>query len=242
MRLPGIMRKMPEAVRIIPVLDVQGGVAVHAIAGNRQDYRPLASRWSESADPAAVAKAMRQRCGFKELYLADLDAILGQRPSPGLYAELQSLGFELWLDAGIRTAENALGFQEIAHLVVGLETIASPEQLARIVHHLGPERMAFSLDMKNGRPMRAWGDSPIEVGNQAISAGVRKLVVLDLARVGVSSGLGTEPLLKELSRQHPEIELIAGGGVRGREDLERLAECGASAALVGTALHNGSLP
>src|SRR5262245_39342414 len=124
MRLRVIMGKMPEAVRIIPVLDLLGGVAVHAIAGNRQDYRPLASHWCESADPVAVAKAMRQRCGFEEIYLADLDAILGRPPNAGLYRELQSLGFRLWLDAGIRTAEDALRFQGVTYLVVGLETIA----------------------------------------------------------------------------------------------------------------------
>ena len=37
----------------------------------------------------------------------------------------------------------------------------------------------------------------------------------------------------------PEIELLAGGGVRGRADLERLAAAGCDAALLATALHDG---
>jgi phosphoribosylformimino-5-aminoimidazole carboxamide ribotide isomerase len=252
---------------------------VHAVAGNREHYRPLVSRWHQSAEPVAVANAMRQQFGFEELYLADLDAILGRPSNLALYAELQALGFRLWVDAGIRTAEDAVRLADSLQsdganalqsnqssgvnetplsacndlaapgnvesggvLVVGLETIADATELARIVRHLGPELVAFSLDLKNGRPLGSWSGSPIDIANEAITAGVRRLIVLDLARVGVGNGLGTEQLLTELSSQHSGVELIAGGGVRGRADLERLRECGASAVLVGTALHNGNLP
>jgi uncharacterized protein related to proFAR isomerase len=35
------------------------------------------------------------------------------------------------------------------------------------------------------------------------------------------------------------VELVAGGGVRDRADLDALADAGADAALVATALHEG---
>ncbi|MBK5186938.1 MAG: hypothetical protein JJD97_01770 [Gemmatimonadaceae bacterium] len=37
------------------------------------------------------------------------------------------------------------------------------------------------------------------------------------------------------------MDLIAGGGVRHREDLDRLAAAGATGALVATAVHRGAI-
>ncbi len=322
---------MELPIRIIPVLDVLHGITVRGVAGNRAEYRPLVSRWCESADPIAVAEAIRRNFGFVTLYLADLDAILGKPPAQSLYARLHSLGFQLWVDAGIRTAEDALRLVEantgasssivktshrsplspacndftipknlegagegmggfcvprtpltpaplpppatvfreakvaegggrgesptavamtpasknltrtIAVLVLGLETIANASELVRIVRDLGSERVAFSIDLKNGQPMGNWGDSPMAIADEVIEAGVKRLIVLDLSRVGMGQGTGTEQLLTDLSRRHPEVELIAGGGVRGPQDLERLRACGAAAALVASALHDGRL-
>jgi phosphoribosylformimino-5-aminoimidazole carboxamide ribotide isomerase len=73
-----------------------------------------------------------------------------------------------------------------------------------------------------------------------LALGVRRLLVLDLARVGVARGPGTEGLCARLAGQ-PGVEVSAGGGVRGRADLERLAGCGVRAALVASALHDGAL-
>jgi len=39
----------------------------------------------------------------------------------------------------------------------------------------------------------------------------------------------------------PDVTLLAGGGVRGPDDLSRLADAGADGALVATALLDGSL-
>ena len=48
-------------------------------------------------------------------------------------------------------------------------------------------------------------------------------------------------LLGELHDRFPELELLAGGGVRGAADLRALAAAGTSGALVATALHGGAI-
>ena len=64
--------------------------------------------------------------------------------------------------------------------------------------------------------------------------------MLDLARVG--SGEGPDvALLGELHARFPDVELLAGGGVRDAADLRALAGAGASGALVATALHGGAI-
>ena len=74
-----------------------------------------------------------------------------------------------------------------------------------------------------------------------MALGVRRMIVLDLARVGIGEGTGTEKLCARLTAAHPSLEVIAGGGVRGPEDLRRLTGCGVRTALVASALHDGRL-
>src|SRR5438445_13047765 len=76
---------------------------------------------------------------------------------------------------------------------------------------------------------------------KAVQLGIRRLLVLDLARVGTGGGTGTEALCKELLQRHPEIELAAGGGVRAQQDLRSLKEGGIAAVLAASALHDGRL-
>lgn len=226
-------------MRIIPVLDVMGGVAVRAVAGRRSDYRPLVSRLCEGCDPLVVAEAYR-RLGYAELYLADLDAIGGAEPAWGLYAALRALGFALWLDAGVRTPADAnrLAAAGVERIIAGLETVSGPDEMRAVVE-AWQERVVVSLDLKAGRPLGApsWGDNVEAIVERVVGFGVGRLIVLDLARVGVGEGVGTEDLCRRLAMKFPQVELIAGGGVRGPDDLARLRECGVSAALVGSMLH-----
>ena len=73
---------------------------------------------------------------------------------------------------------------------------------------------------------------PFRIAEQAIQAGVRRVLILDLAHVGVGEGTGTESLCARLTAAYPHVEFSAGGGVRGVEDLHRLRNCGVQNVLV----------
>jgi phosphoribosylformimino-5-aminoimidazole carboxamide ribotide isomerase len=232
-------------MRILPVLDLMGGVVVRGVAGRRAEYRPVVSRLTASCRPLDVAGAFRSHFGLTELYLADLDAIAGAAPALSVYGELRAAGFRLWVDAGLRTpeAESLVG-AGVEGIVAGLETLPGPETLARLCRDWG-ERIVFSLDLKEGRPLGTldgWQAADAwSVAAAAVAAGVRRLLVLDLARVGVGAGSGTEELCGRLVRTYPGLEVAAGGGVRDRADLERLRAAGVRAVLVASALHDGRL-
>jgi phosphoribosylformimino-5-aminoimidazole carboxamide ribotide isomerase len=68
----------------------------------------------------------------------------------------------------------------------------------------------------------------------------REVIVLDLARVGTSSGPDVA-LIAEIHAAFPDLELLAGGGVRDADDLRALADAGAAGALVATALLRGAI-
>jgi phosphoribosylformimino-5-aminoimidazole carboxamide ribotide isomerase len=233
-------------MQIVPVLDLMGGRVVRGVGGRRSEYRPVVSRLASSDASLDVARAFRERFGLIQLYLADLDAIAGGEPALGAYGDLKADGFRLWIDAGVRGFEGVHRLADAGadRIVIGLETVAGPSVLAQACTRFG-ERIIFSLDLKEGKSLGdpapwATGD-PEEIAARAVASGVRRLIVLDLARVGVGAGTGTEELCARLAAAHPGVEVIAGGGVRGPEDLRRLRGCGVRTALVASALHDGWL-
>jgi phosphoribosylformimino-5-aminoimidazole carboxamide ribotide isomerase len=234
-----------ETLRVVGVLDLRGGEVVRGIGGRRDEYRPAVSRLTSSCRPLDVARAFREHLGLSELYLADLDALAGAEPAWTTFAELRADGFLLWVDAGVRDAAGArrLAACGVETVVAGLETVAGPAALAEMAGELGP-RLVFSLDLKDGTPLATagWeGGDAWSMAVQAVRLGVRRLLVLDLARVGSGAGPGHRELCRRLAAAHPEVEVGAGGGVRGRADLDLLGACGVRAVLVASALHDGAL-
>ena len=231
-------------MRVIPVLDVRLGQAVRAVAGDRDHYGPLRSILHERSEPVELARLGLDAWSLSDLYLADLDAILGQaRPDRDLFGALRDLGLTLWVDAGVREAVDVIPLIDagVARVVVGLETVRGPSTLAEIVALAGSDRVVFSLDLREGRPMvdtvPAWGtDRAGEIAARAIEAGVTRLIHLDLARVGTGLGVAA-PCPMEGDR----VEWIVGGGVAGIEDVRALCRSGVEGVLVGSALHDGRI-
>lgn len=233
-------------MRILPVLDVMRGDVVRGVGGQRAAYRPLVGRLTPSSRPLDVASALRAHFGKEEIYLADLDALAGAEPAWETFTALREHGFRLWVDAGVKQVTDACQLADagVESVVVGLESVAGPAVLGQIVSDFDT-RVVFSLDLRNGEPLgdrAAWqGADAGAIAAQAVGLGVRRLLVLDLACVGMSAGLGTRELCARLCTAYPNVEVSAGGGVRDRTDLEELRCCGVAAVLVASALHDGRL-
>jgi phosphoribosylformimino-5-aminoimidazole carboxamide ribotide isomerase len=230
-------------VRIIGVIDLLAGRAVHAKGGCRHGYRPIdiAGEMSIRGDATALAR-MYRALGIDELYVADLDAIAGGAEQDQTIRRLAATGARLWVDAGVATPAHARRVLDrgAACVVVGLETLTSFAALREIVSATAPHRVAFSLDLRDGRPITT-GDSMSDLSIDAITglatgAGATSIIVLDLARVG--SGLGLDLRTLEIARRAaPGVSLLAGGGVRDENDLRGVASAGCDGVLMATALH-----
>jgi phosphoribosylformimino-5-aminoimidazole carboxamide ribotide isomerase len=241
-------------MRLIPVIDLAQGQAVHARAGDRALYRPVESVLipGHQGDPLTLVQAYRDTVGARECYVADLDAIQGGELQRDLLRELARAAAPcgLLVDAG---AHSPTGVKEVLALgvtavVIGLETLPSLDLLGAAVAAAAPGDVLFSLDLRLGRPVlsaeaaasEAGRVEPEELAARAVDAGVEALLVLDVRRVGTGGGVDLE-LLRRLRRRFPSVRLLAGGGVAGPEDLTRLAEAGCDGALVATALHTGRI-
>lgn len=239
-------QKSELTVRILPVIDIKDGIVVRGVAGERGRYRPVESRLADSHAVIDVADALRDHFQLDDLYIADLDAILSDRPHFSLYAELAARGFRLHVDAGLRDVARGqrLIDEGVTAVIAGLETAPGPPFLAELCATVGSGHAIFSLDLQAGKPMTEsamWNEEPLNIAEQAIAAGVRRMIVLDLAAVGVSGGVSTLDLCGAIRTRRTDIEFITGGGVRNVDDLRTIQRAGVQGVLIASALHNGSI-
>lgn len=243
-------------MRVIPVIDLLGGQVVRGLAGQRELYRPIVSEISPTARPADVARAFAEQFKLDTAYIADLDAISCQLAEAPLFVEayrrIAETGLRLWLDAGIGTPPAAGAIRDRLlsaaldlDFVIGMESLAPQRELTEIAKTLGRERTIFSLDLKHGQPLtrvpRWMGADPVEIVYGVLASGISRVIVLDLSDVGMQAGPGTISLCRRIRDMSSAVELTAGGGVRGLDDLKALADAGCDAALVASALHDGRL-
>jgi phosphoribosylformimino-5-aminoimidazole carboxamide ribotide isomerase len=232
-------------VRVVPVIDLKGGVAVHAVRGERERYRPVRSPIGDGSDPVGLARAFRDRLGLDELYVADLDAITGGTANDDVVAALARES-RVMVDAGSAEPAAIARLLELgaARVVIGTETLPGVAAFRRLRGELPDAPVVLSIDLRGTAllspdPALA-GMGAADALASLADAGAREAIVLDLLRVG--SGEGPDvTLIGELHARVPDVALLAGGGVRHAADLGALAGAGAAGALVATALHTGAI-
>jgi phosphoribosylformimino-5-aminoimidazole carboxamide ribotide isomerase len=232
-------------LKVIPVIDILNGIAVHAVRGKRREYQPLQSNLCKSVEPLEVAKAFK-KLGFSELYIADLDAITrGSVNFRVLKRIVDETSLKLMVDAGAADLETAKKLLDcgVSKVVIGTETLQSKSFVGEAVRLLGSNRVIVSLDLKGDKVLVKLGfagcKNPMCLLREFKEMGVSGVIVLDLARVGSGEGVNVDFLKKVL--EDVPIDVYVGGGVRDIEDLVELKNLGVSGVLVATALHSGKI-
>ncbi len=222
-----------------------GGRVVHGLRGERQHYRAVHSELVAGCDPLAIARALCRECDGKGLYVADLDAIAGTGDHREVVRELRErLGAEPWVDAGVSDREAASRLLEAGatRVIVGTETLPDLGALRAVRDEVPAEQMLVSVDVGEHGVVsrcRALAGRPALAALELLAnEGVTEVILLALLQVGTGAGPDLETL-QAARAAFPYLHLIAGGGVRTPQDLEMLAEAGADAVLLATALHRG---
>ncbi len=226
------------------MVDLRRGEAVHGVAGNRLQYRAVAS---VSGDPLAVVTAYT-RFGCRRIYIADLDAIeIAAPPSPWITKIAAAVATEtqLMVDVGWRGNEDSPIRQHIAGLAQSqpaIQWIAASESardsttVERLAECVGPASVWLGLDYA----ANDW-ISPAMSETEWLAAGERAsvdgCVVLDVRSVGSHSGPTMLAKCRELAVRYPQWRLISGGGVRTPTDAHAVIDSGCEACLVATAIH-----
>lgn len=221
--------------RVIPVIDLRGGLVVRARAGDRDAYAPIVTPLASTAEPADVASGMLKACPSDTLYVADLDAIVdGKPPDVASLTAIRAAcpGVTLWVDAGFCELAGVTRFLEsrLGRPVLGSES----QRDVGLVRAFG-DRAVLSLDTRGETRL-----GPAELHEDA-SLWPREVIVMTLGRIGVGGGPDLSAFTA-ISARRSDIRAYAAGGVRGPGDIAALSRAGAAGALVATAIHDGVLP
>jgi phosphoribosylformimino-5-aminoimidazole carboxamide ribotide isomerase len=221
---------------VIPALDLKGDAVVHAIAGNRADYRPIVSPFGPAGDPFAIARGLLGQTASASLYVADLDAIAGI----GNHFELvRGLSYalpdtSLWIDAGFSDVGDCAFWLPLgATLVIGSESLAGVDDW-REIHGAFGEGVVLSLDFDGAgrKGPDALFDDP--------TLWPQRVIVMNLGRVGTAEGPDLDGLRSVVGRANGRA-IFAAGGIRDARDLAALADLPAQGAVLATALHRNEV-
>lgn len=219
-------------MEIIPVIDLMGGIVVHARGGNRKRYPPLKSVLTLHSDPEKVIEDLLMTHSFKQLYLADLDAIFYQKLDINLYHRLVEKFPEImfWIDMGIQTQQQWITLNKVKSIkaVIASETLND-------LNLLTVEREAvLSLDFQKGEFL---GEPDLWLQTDKWPDNI---IVMNLDYIGAQAGPDIA-LLQQIRIKRKDAKIFAAGGVRNKQDLIVLKEEGVAGVLVASALHNGNL-
>ncbi|MGH6734672.1 MAG: HisA/HisF-related TIM barrel protein [Methyloceanibacter sp.] len=221
---------------VIPVIDLKDGLVVHARAGKRAEYRPIATPYGPPHDPAAIARALLGITFSPTLYVADLDAIRGRGNNFAICRELADAfpATALWIDAGFSDITDCAFWLPLgATLVIGSESLASLEAW-RDIRQSFARNLVLSLDFDH----TGFRGPPALMADPSLWPD--RLILMGLGRVGTEIGPDLTRLAATL-RIAPDREVYVAGGVRDLSDIERVSQSGARGVLAATALHSGAI-
>jgi phosphoribosylformimino-5-aminoimidazole carboxamide ribotide isomerase len=230
---------------IYPAIDLRAGQVVRLKEGdpNRQT--------TYTSDPAAAARRWIEN-GAPWLHVVNLDGAFGESGSANMEAlenileEARLAQVPVQFGGGLRslTAIQAALDLGVTRVVLGTLIVEQPDILTTALERWGAERIAASLDARDGRvQVRGWqNDTPllaVDLARHLREFGLRWLVFTDIARDGLQTGLNL-PATIALAKESG-LQVIASGGVSTLEDVRQAKAAGLAGAIVGRALYEGAI-
>ncbi|MEO6719881.1 MAG: 1-(5-phosphoribosyl)-5-[(5-phosphoribosylamino)methylideneamino]imidazole-4-carboxamide isomerase [Ferruginibacter sp.] len=227
---------------IIPAIDIIDGKCVRLTKG---DY---AQQIVYNDDPLEVAKQFED-AGIERLHMVDLDGAKAGKIINLKVLETVAGGTKLAIDfgGGIKTIGDVGNvFNAGASIVtIGSLAVKHPELLEEWLMEFGTQRFLVGADVLDGKiKISGWlEDGGIDLFTfigQMLSVGVTNIFCTDISKDGAMQGPSIE-LYKQIMGEHPEVNLIASGGVSNIDDVRQLKEIGCSGAIIGKAIYEGKV-
>ena len=229
-------------IELIPAIDVIDGKCVRLSQGDYQSKKVY------NENPVEVAK-MFEAYGIHRLHVVDLDGAASKHVVN--YKVLETLAGQTSLvidfGGGIKSDEDLhIAFESGAQMVtLGSIAVKEPDTFNRWMEVYGSERIILGADAKDGKiAVNGWLEcSCLELMpflDDYIKKGVAKVLCTDISRDGMLNGPSLE-LYKQIMEAHPDLHLIASGGISGMKDIEALNEAGIPAVVFGKAFYEGRI-
>ena len=228
---------------IIPAIDIIQGKCVRLTKG---DY---AQKIVYNDNPVEVAKQF-EGAGIKRLHIVDLDGAKAGSIVNLKVLENVAAATDLVIDfgGGVKTIQDVSNIFNAgaAMVTIGSLAVKQPALLEEWLMEFGTDQFLIGADVLDGKiKISGWlEDGGIDIFDfigKMLSLGVINIFCTEIAKDGVMEGPSVE-LYKKILAQHPEINLIASGGVSKIDDILVLDELGCTGAIVGKAIYEGKVP
>lgn len=229
-------------IEIIPAIDVIEGKAVRLAQGD------FAQKTVYGENPLEIARQF-ETAGVRCLHIVDLDGARNGRVTNLAVLGKIAANTDLIVDfgGGIKTLDDAKAVFDAGAKMISVGSIAvkSPEVLESFIAEFGGYKILLGADVRNNKiAINGWQTvTEIELIaflREWFEKGVRQAFCTDIAKDGLLQGASTE-IYAEISRELPDLKLIASGGVSRIEDLDELEKAGCRAAIVGKAIYEGRI-
>ncbi len=227
---------------IIPAIDIINGKCVRLTKG---DY---AQQKVYNENPVEVAKQFAD-AGLQRVHIVDLDgAKAGKIINLGVLESIAS-ATNLVIDfgGGIKNINDVSNvFSAGASIAtIGSLAVKHPEIVEEWLMEFGADKFLIGADVLDEKiKISGWlVDGGIDIFTfigKMIGLGAHNIFCTDISKDGVMAGPSVD-LYKKIIEQHPEINLIASGGVTTINDVVELKTIGCSGAIIGKAIYEGNI-
>ncbi|MGC4099826.1 1-(5-phosphoribosyl)-5-[(5-phosphoribosylamino)methylideneamino]imidazole-4-carboxamide isomerase [Ferruginibacter sp.] len=227
---------------IIPAIDIIDGKAVRLTKG---DY---AQQKVYNENPVEVAKEF-EAAGIQRLHIVDLDGAKAGKIINLAVLEKIAASTCLSIDFG-GGVKNMTDVDNIFNAGASMVTIGSlavkqPQLIEEWLMEFSAEKFLIGADVLDEKiKISGWlEDSGINIFDfigRMIALGANNIFCTDISKDGVLQGPSIE-LYKKIMAEHPEINLIASGGVSNIEDVKELKAIGCTGAIIGKAIYEGKI-
>jgi phosphoribosylformimino-5-aminoimidazole carboxamide ribotide isomerase len=225
---------------IIPAIDLRSGKVVRLIQGDyhRQiDYRD---------DPVKQAEEFAD-AGAQWLHVVDLDgAKVGRPVNTETIAAIAGLSrLKVEVGGGIRNEEaiRTLLDLRVERVIIGTQAVRDFAWFGDMAE-MFRGRLVLGLDAKGSSVATAgWtqqhATTVLEFAEKAAELPISAIIYTDISKDGMMSGPNFERTKALIDAV--DVPVVASGGINSLSDVVKLAEMGASAAIIGRALYEGTL-
>ena len=229
-------------IELIPAIDIIDGKCVRLSQG---DYD---TKQIYNENPVEVAKEF-EAYGIQRLHVVDLDGAASQHVVNYRVLDRIAGQTSLKIDfgGGIKSDEDlVIAFDNGAQMVtLGSVAVKHPELFDKWLGMYGSEKIILGADTKNGKiAVNGWKEESTQelmpFLADYINKGVKKVLCTDISRDGMLEGPSVN-LYKQIMEAHPELHLIASGGVSQLDDILALEAAGIPAVVFGKALYEGRI-
>lgn len=234
----------PSTFEIYPAIDLRHGQVV------RLQYGDPARQTTFSSDPVATGEKWLA-AGARWLHVVNLDGAFDEAGAANWRAleALAGTGAAIQFGGGLRSLKDvarALN-RGVSRVVLGTVAIEDPDLVAEIVERFGPQRVAVSLDARDGLVQtRGWQTETsmgvVDLGMAMRALGVATVVYTDISRDGVLTGVNVTATAQLAAATG--LEVIASGGVSALDDVKQLLDhrdAGIGGVIIGRALYDERL-